>query len=75
MEVEINEHLNYFAGSNPNSLLTVHDHTDLTTLLSPRTSSSPPSSSDEYIPSSSYLAASWNVTVHQGLKPNRCLFF
>ncbi|XP_025085446.1 uncharacterized protein LOC112558908 [Pomacea canaliculata] len=57
-------------GSNPNSLLTVHDHTDLTTLLSPRTSSSP-SLSDEYIPSSSYLAASWNVTVHQGLKPNR----
>lgn len=65
------DHLIYFAGSNPNSLLTVYDHTDLTTLLSPRTASS---SSDEYIPSSSYLAASWNVTVHQGLKPNRFFF-
>ncbi|XP_025085445.1 uncharacterized protein LOC112558907 isoform X2 [Pomacea canaliculata] len=56
--------------SNPNSLLTVYDHADLTTLISPRTSSSS-SSSEDYTPSSSYLAASWNVTVSRGLKPNR----
>ncbi|PVD34771.1 hypothetical protein C0Q70_06048 [Pomacea canaliculata] len=49
--------------SNPNSLLTVYDHADLTTLISPRTSSSS-SSSEDYTPSSSYLAASWNVKEH-----------